>query len=211
APAHGTLKKGASALSGGGTFTQDDINNNLITYTNNGDASATDGFTFADSDGAGGSIGTTAFSISAAPPALNALDAKAAEPSSGTSNMIFTVVLSRQFSSQVTAQYATADGTAAAGTCGSAGADYQSASGTLTFQPNETIKTVAVSICSDGDAGTAAPDETFTLNFSNPSNATIADGQATGTITHSNTPGTFIISEIRTSGPGGLGDDFVEL
>jgi CSLREA domain-containing protein len=63
APAHGALYNNGSPLSSGGTFTQDDINNNLITYTNNGDNATADSFTFTVSDGAGGSIGTTTFNI----------------------------------------------------------------------------------------------------------------------------------------------------
>ncbi len=211
APAHGTLKKGAATLSGSSTFTQADIDGNQITYTNNGDSAAGDSFTFTVSDGAGGSIGTTTFQITIAPPTLSALDAQSAEPSSGSSKMVFTVMLSRQFASTVTVDYATADGTATGGASCGGSTDYVSTSGTLTFNAGETIKTVEVPICSDGDAGSGAADETVLLNLTNPSNATIANAQATGTIKHTNTPGTFIISEIRTSGPGGLGDDFVEL
>jgi hypothetical protein len=39
----------------------------------------------------------------------------------------------------------------------------------------------------------------------------ITDGQAVGTIKQGNAAGTFLISELRTSGPAGAGDDFVEL
>ncbi|MDX6531732.1 MAG: hypothetical protein QOH41_4022 [Blastocatellia bacterium] len=61
---HGTLKKSATPLAASDTFTQDDINNNLITYQHNsGDASGADSFTFTVSDGAGGTIGTTTFNI----------------------------------------------------------------------------------------------------------------------------------------------------
>src|SRR6185436_4177912 len=35
--------------------------------------------------------------------------------------------------------------------------------------------------------------------------------QATGTILATNQPGTILISELRTSGPAGAGDDFVEI
>src|SRR6185503_19571788 len=63
APANGTLKRGVIALSGGATFTQDDINNSQITYQHNGSAVLTDSFTFTVSDGADGSIGSTAFNI----------------------------------------------------------------------------------------------------------------------------------------------------
>ena len=54
-------------------------------------------------------------------------------------------------------------------------------------------------------------DETFQLNLSNPTNAIIGDGTAIGTIKQGNAAGTFLITEIRTSGPGGAGDDFVEV
>src|SRR5262249_22767771 len=52
-------------------------------------------------------------------------------------------------------------------------------SGTLTFAPGETSKTVLVPTINDNvGEGT----ETFTVNLSNPTGATIAHGQGTGTI-----------------------------
>lgn len=45
------------------SFTQDDIDNNRITYEHHGCPTATDCFTFTVSDGAGGSIGDTVFCI----------------------------------------------------------------------------------------------------------------------------------------------------
>ncbi|HEX3558566.1 MAG TPA: Calx-beta domain-containing protein, partial [Pyrinomonadaceae bacterium] len=154
------------------------------------------------------------FTITVGMPSLKVLDAKAAEPSTGTAEMLFTVVLSVPLASQtVSVNYATADDTGGAhpatgGTCGTAGVDYQTASGTLTFQPGETMKTIPVNVCADGAAG---PDETLLLNLSTTPDATLARSQATGTITQSNPAGTFIISELRTSGPAGAGDQFVEL
>jgi hypothetical protein len=47
--------------------------------------------------------------------------------------------------------------------------------------------------------------------LSNPVNLTITDNSATGTILITNQPGTILISELRTSGPAGAGDDFVEI
>jgi hypothetical protein len=47
--------------------------------------------------------------------------------------------------------------------------------------------------------------------LSNPVNLTIADGTATGTILIADQAGTILISELRTSGPAGPGDDFVEI
>ncbi len=63
APTKGTLKKSGTALVATNTFTQDDIDNNRITYTPNGTLNGADTFTFTVSDGAGGSIGSTSFAI----------------------------------------------------------------------------------------------------------------------------------------------------
>ena len=77
----------------------------------------------------------------------------------------------------MTVDYATADGTATV-----AGNDYTATSGTLTFTAGETEKTVSVPVLDDDlDEGS----ETLTLRLSNPSGATISDGEATGTITNS--------------------------
>src|SRR5262249_7942666 len=67
APVNGTLKKMGVALAAGGTFTQDDINNNRITYDHDGSNTTSDSFTFTVSDGAGGTIGTTTFHITITP------------------------------------------------------------------------------------------------------------------------------------------------
>src|SRR5262249_59067340 len=73
----------------------------------------------------------------------------------------------------------------------------------------EQFKTITVNILAD--AGPPEVDETFLVNLSNPTNAIIVDNQAVGTIKQGNAAGTFLISEIRTSGPAGAADDFVEL
>jgi len=67
APVNGTLYKSGVAMSAGGTFTQDDINNSRITYTHNGNETLADSFIFTVSDGAGGTIGATTFSITVNP------------------------------------------------------------------------------------------------------------------------------------------------
>ena len=86
------------------------------------------------------------------------------------------MTLSRAPSSTVTVDYATADGTA------TAGSDYTAVNGTLTFAAGETEKTVSVAVLDDAhDEGS----ETLTLTLSNASGAYIEDGTATGTITNS--------------------------
>ena len=139
-------------------------------------------------------------------------DAKQAEPTSGTRDMVFTVALTSPAGGTITVDFATQDepagpGKAVAGTCGSGG-DYVATSGQVAFTAGQQVKTINVPICSDA---TVEPDETFLVNLSNPTGSTILDGQATGTITAANPAGTLLISELRTRGPAGANDDFVEL
>ena len=84
----------------------------------------------------------------------------------------FAVVLAPASPSEVTVDYATADGTA------TEGEDYRRRSGTLRFAPGQTMKVVSVPIIDDvvDDSG-----ETFTLKLSNPSGATLT--KATGEVT----------------------------
>jgi len=143
-------------------------------------------------------------------PVLRVLDAKVAEPASGTSQMLFTFVLSAPAGSGgVTVTYATADDTGGANPA-TAGTDYTPVAATqLNFAPGEIVKVVGVPVLHDADAG--EPDETFLLTLTNPSGATIGRAVAKGLITQVEAPGSLIISELRTRGPGGDEDDFVEL
>ena len=60
-----------------------------------------------------------------------------------------------------------------------AGADYEAVSGALRFEAGETAKTVSVPVLNDAiNEGS----ETLTLTLSHPFGATLADGEATGTI-----------------------------
>ena len=108
------------------------------------------------------------------PPALNVADARAVEGQDAS--LDFVVTLSRAAPWTVSVDYATADGSAAAGE------DYSATSGTLTFNAGETTKTVSVALLDDVvDEG----EETLTLTLSNPSGAWIEDGEASGTIENS--------------------------
>ncbi|MDP8923004.1 MAG: hypothetical protein M3O34_09045 [Chloroflexota bacterium] len=107
-------------------------------------------------------------------------DASVIEGSSGTTSAVFTVTVSGASNETVTVGYATANDTATGGTCGTTGVDYQSTSGTLSIPPGATSRTIAVPVC--GDALDEPDEETFVVNLSGPTNATIADGRGTGTI-----------------------------
>ena len=87
----------------------------------------------------------------------------------------FTVTLSSAATGAVTVSYATVDGTA------TAGADYTTTSGMLTFEVNgDRTQRVEVPTLEDDEAEET---ETFTVQLSAPSGATVADGTGTGTIT----------------------------
>jgi hypothetical protein len=111
-------------------------------------------------------------------PAISVADASIAEGNSGTTTLAVPVTLSASSGSTVMVDYATADGTA------KAGSDYTSASGTLTFRPGETAKTIPVSIIGDTSIEL---DETFSVTLSNPVNAKIARGAGTETIKNDDT------------------------
>ncbi len=109
-------------------------------------------------------------------PTLSIGDVRRSE---GANPQRFTISLSAVSGRRVQVEYATANGTAVAP------GDYGSKSGSVTFQPGETTKTVTVNSVDDA---LDEPDESFAVNLSNPSNATIGDGVGTGTIVD-NDPG----------------------
>jgi hypothetical protein len=106
-------------------------------------------------------------------PRLQIGDATVTEGNTGTVSATFTVTLSAASNQPITVAYATADHNA------TAGSDYQAASGTLTFAPNEISKTVTVLVIGDR---LPEPNEYFKVNLSGPTNAGIADGQGVGII-----------------------------
>lgn len=106
-------------------------------------------------------------------PSLTITDAAVTEGDADTTLATFTVSLSSASTQTATVAYATADGTA------SAGSDYIPASGTLTFPSGTTTQTIKVGVT--GDA-IPEPDETFFVNLSNPVGATLARAQGVGTI-----------------------------
>lgn len=106
-------------------------------------------------------------------PSLSIGGASLQEGNSGSTNAVFTVTLSAASGRDVTVHYATSDGTA------TAGQDYGATSGTLTISAGATSGTIAVPVTGDQ---LPEANETFTVQLSSPTNATISTGQGTGTI-----------------------------
>jgi len=108
-------------------------------------------------------------------PQASIADVSLAEGDTGTTPATFDVSLNHPSDTAVTVDWATADGSANAGT------DYTQGSGTVSFAPGETAKQVSVDVSGDT---THESDETFTVTLSNPSGTTIGNGNATATITN---------------------------
>jgi hypothetical protein len=106
-------------------------------------------------------------------PSVSVGDVTGSEGNFATKAASFIVTLSAASSQPVTVAYATANGTAAAGS------DYQAAFGTLTIPAGQTSGTIIVLM--NGDR-VAEANETFIVNLSSPAGATIADGQGVGTV-----------------------------
>lgn len=114
--------------------------------------------------------GTPVGSPAPALPSLSIADVAITEGDGSGVVANLTVTLSKASTQPVTVAFATADGSARAGS------DYQATSGTLNFQPGQTQKTIAVPLVGDT---VHESDETFTVTLSGPSGATLARGQAT--------------------------------
>ena len=111
-------------------------------------------------------------------PGLSVADVSITEGNSGTSNLTFTITLSKASTKTVSVRYMTQN------TSAIAGSDYTAKSGTVSFSVGSTSRTVAVAII--GDTVPEAT-ETFQLLLYSPTNATISDSTAIGTIVDNDT------------------------
>lgn len=133
---------------------------------------ATGGAIISDSQG----VGTIVDDEPPIPPGFSVSDASAAEGA----GLVFTVTRSGTAVSSLSINYATANGSAVAGT------EYTAASGTLTFAQSETSKTVTVATIDDPYV---EPTKTMIMNLSLATGgASIIDGTGTGTITDNDAP-----------------------
>ncbi|QXE24053.1 Na-Ca exchanger/integrin-beta4 [Richelia sinica FACHB-800] len=109
-------------------------------------------------------------------PTLNiSLNQKVVEGLTSSQTVTYTVTLSNPSTQTITVNYATANGTAIAGS------DYTARTGTLTFNPGVTSQVISISILNNA---INEADETFTLKLSSPTNATLGTNHtATTTIT----------------------------
>ncbi len=112
-------------------------------------------------------------------PYLSINDVRVTETDAGGAAAVFTVALSPAVSDFVTVSFATSDGSATAGT------DYESSSGQLTFLPNETEKTITVQVVGDL---VFDGDETFFVDLTDAAGANLAVSRGLGTIVDNEQP-----------------------
>jgi ribosomal protein L35AE/L33A len=107
-------------------------------------------------------------------PTLSIDDVTVSEGNAGTVEATFTIKLTPSSLLPVTVNFATSDGSA------TAPGDYLPTSGGRTFLVGQTTKKVTVTV--SGDVLDEASYDTFFVNLSDPTNATIADAQGRGRI-----------------------------
>jgi hypothetical protein len=113
------------------------------------------------------------------PPALSISNASATE---AAGSIVFTVRLSRRAAKRVAVRYATADGSA------TAGSDYSAVHGTLVFNPGQRVRRISVPLV---ESSTPADDETFYVVLSHPTNARITGPRAQGKLLAHDLPAPF--------------------
>ena len=157
-----------------------------VEVLNDGDAEGTERFTVELSGASGATIvdgegvGTITDDDTVVPPPppppplLPSLSIGNAIVTEGpTARAEFTVTLSEASGQEVTVDYETSDATALAGS------DYTAASGTVRITAGDSTGTITVAVLDDG---VVEGNETFTVELSGASGATIVDGEGVGTI-----------------------------
>jgi hypothetical protein len=116
--------------------------------------------------------------------------------SASPKNFVYTATLSAASGRDVVVTWATQNGTATSPN------DFTAASGTLTFVAGQTTQTFIVSVVSDG---AQEPNETFTINLTNPQNVTLAQNSITADISNDDGVPTVSIANATSQNEGNVG------
>jgi hypothetical protein len=106
-------------------------------------------------------------------PTISISDVSVNEGNTGTTGALVTLTLSAASATNVSVNFATTNASA------TAGSDFTAQNGSLTFTPGQTTRTVLVPVIGDTNA---EADETFFLDLSAPSGATLSDNRGVITI-----------------------------
>jgi predicted outer membrane repeat protein len=105
-------------------------------------------------------------------PSIEIDEVSVVETNQGTTQAVFTVSISAPSGLPVSVAFETGDGTAGS-------ADYLATMGVLSFAPGDTRRQITVQVVGEP---INESDETFRVNLTDAGNATIADGEGTGSI-----------------------------
>ena len=136
----------------------------------------------------------TSVAVAAQTPSISVHDVQVVEGNAGTTQATFVVALSAPSAQTVSFSYATANGTAIAGS------DYVATAGAAAFAPGEVEKPVVVLVNGDTVDETQ---ETFFLDISNVQNATVGQSRGTGFIVDDDGPTISINDVAITEGNAG--------
>src|SRR6185369_4007668 len=136
----------------------------------------------------------TSIDVAAQQPSISVHDVVVAEGNAGTTQATFVIALSGAAAQSVSCSFATANGTA------TAGSDYVATSGAVTFAPGEVEKPVVVLVNGDTVDETQ---ETFFLDISSVQNATVSSNRGTGFIVDDDGPTISINDVTVTEGNSG--------
>ena len=140
-----------------------------VAAVNDGVIEGTENFTLTASTSSNtSSVSGQGSILDGAVPAISISGPISVNEASGTAT--FTVVLSEASPASVLVNYNTNNGSALAGS------DFTATTGSVTFAPGETSKTITINIADDA---VFEGNENFQVNLSTPTNATIASGSVT--------------------------------
>jgi hypothetical protein len=131
----------------------------------------------------------TSVDVAAQQPSISVREVVVTEGNSGTTQATFVVELSGPSAQSVSFSFATANGTA------TAGSDYVARSDASTFAPGEVVKPVVVLV--NGDT-VDEQQETFFLDISNVQNATVSSNRGNGFIVDDDGP-TISINDVSVT------------
>lgn len=127
----------------------------------------------------GGRLDVAAMLAEPPVPSITITDQSVIEGDSGTTQAVFTITLSEASTEVITVDFSTREGSA------TADVDYVSTSGTITFNPGETIQTIVVDVIGDLDVELR---EDFFVDLANPTNAVISFPYGVGQIISEDVP-----------------------
>jgi len=176
---NGTATAGSDyvATSGGVTFAPGEVEKPVVVLVNGDTVDETQETFFLDiSNVQNATVGSnrgTGFIVDDDGPTISINDVTVTEGNAGTKTATFTLTLSGPSVEAIAVRAITTPGTA------TASSDYTPINVVAIFQPGTVTRTVDVDVIGDT---ALEPNETFTVNLSEPFGTTIADGEGVGTI-----------------------------